>query len=124
MNLQRNFVIFMLILLFSLSACSKYEPAGSDFKVEIKGSNQTTYGAGGKHQSSYTINALTINGHPIELPNETKTTEKSFLLNTKDFGPMKVEVKDSADGSAFGMTLLMTAEQKAKIKALGIKQEK
>ena len=82
-------------------------------------SRRATFNNGKAVQSTYTVKNLKINGHPIELANEVTSTQDSFLVDTKDYGPMKIEVKESANGLGPGLSLLMTREQKEKIGALG-----
>jgi hypothetical protein len=105
--------------MFSLTACSKYESVGSEFSVEIKYSRRASFSNGKKVQATYTVENLKINGHPIELVNKVTATEKSFLVDTRDFGPMKIKVRESANGLDFGFSLFMTRDQKEKIGALG-----
>jgi hypothetical protein len=112
-----------LLLVFLLMACSKYESPGPDFSVEMKLSRRVgfsrSYLGGMKHQSTYTIENLKINGRPIELVKKVTTAKKSFFVDTKDYGPMKIEVQESPNGLDFKLSLFMTREQKEKIRALG-----
>jgi hypothetical protein len=108
-----------LSLVCSLAACSKYQSLGPEFSVEMKLSRRVGFMNGKRFESTYTIKNLKINGHSIELVREITSSEKSFLIDTKDYGPMQVKVRESANGLGYGLSLLMTREQKEKIKALG-----
>ncbi|MGO9096794.1 MAG: hypothetical protein ACLQGV_16430 [Bryobacteraceae bacterium] len=108
-----------LLLVFSLAACSKYQSLGPEFSVGMKLSRRATFQNGKAVQSTYTVESLKINGHPIELVDQVSSSQDSFLVDTRDYGPMKIKVRESANALSPGLSLLMTREQKEKIRALG-----
>ena len=108
-----------LLLSFSLAACSKYQSLGPEFSVGMQVSHRATFNNGKAVQSTYTVKNLKINGHPIELVNEVTSSQDSFLVDTRDYGPMKIEVRELDNGLGSAVSLLMTREQKEKIRALG-----
>lgn len=119
MSKRVSAIVGTLLLVFSLTACSKYQSLGSEFSVGMQVSRRATFNNGKAVQSTYTVKNLKINGHPIELLGEVTSTQDSFLVDTRDYGPMKIEVKESANGLGSAVSLLMTREQKEKIRALG-----
>lgn len=117
-NLRISVIWCMILLLFSLMACSKYESVGSEIHYEIKTTRNFEINDGKITKTAYTIEDLIINGHEIELVNKTTNTEKSFFINTKNYGPIKIVVHESHNRKSWTIKMLLTREQKEKIKEL------
>ncbi len=121
MRLKSNIaVVCNMLLLSSLTACSRYVSAEPECLCKV--TYERTVGVvDNRYQSLCTINTVTINGHEIVLSEKATSAEKSFFIHTKDYGPMKIEVLNS--NGAMVLSLLMTREQKEQIRKLGVAAE-
>jgi hypothetical protein len=100
-------------------ACSKYESVGPEIHYVIQSTENGVSDDNGKMSvTGCTIEHLTINGHEIELVNSTTHTGKSFFVDTKNYGPIKMVTHESGNWNKFTITMLLTREQKEQIKEL------
>jgi TolB-like protein len=109
----------ILLLLAGLTGCidSKYKEVGPpEFNVETQFKRERTISPG-EIVATYTVTALTINGHPIELAQPVISSQSRFEVETKRYGTIQFRVKGS--GATSFPILHLTKEQQKTFRALG-----
>jgi len=116
---QSPMVGLTLLLLAGSVGCtgSEYKLVGPpEFNVKIQFKRERTISPG-ESVTTYTVTALTINGHPIELAQSVSSSESRFEVETERYGTIQFRVEGS--GGTSYLSLHLTKEQQESIRALG-----
>ncbi len=115
--MRRSIIVVAIAVLHIFAGCSKYKPVGPpEFNVEIQFKSEQTISPG-ESVTTYTVTALTINGHPIELAQSVSSSESRFEVETERYGTIQFSVEGS--GRTSFLSLHLTKEQQESIRALG-----
>ncbi len=115
--MRRAIIVIAIAVLSIFPGCSKYKLVGPpEFNVEIQFKCEQTI-TPGESVTTYTVTALTINGHPIELTQSVSSSESRFEVETKRYGTIQFRVEGS--GMTSFLSLYLTKEQQESIRALG-----
>lgn len=118
--MRSSIIVVAIVVLAIFAGCtdSKYKLVGPpEFNVEIEYRDVQKISSGKVTTASYTVTALTINGHPIELAQSVSSSESRFEAETERYGTIQFRVRGS--GRTSFLSLHLTKEQQQSIRTLG-----